>query len=52
MRHETSDATRKHFFTYSLRVSTFDPETKRATSVVQIVLGRTGAGFKPALESG
>jgi hypothetical protein len=30
----------------------FDPETKRAASVVQIVFGRTEAGWWPALESG
>jgi hypothetical protein len=30
----------------------FDPETKCAASVVQIVFGRTEAGWWPALESG
>jgi hypothetical protein len=30
----------------------FEPETKRAASVVQIVFGRTEAGWLPVLESG
>jgi hypothetical protein len=52
MRSKKSEATRKHFFTASERVLMFEPETKRAASVVQIVFGRTEAGRLPSLESG